>query len=92
MRGSVVKKLRRASVLLHASLASRGQIPPPQSPRELTFQRRQLYRILKQRWSLLSNPKSLDSEIRLLVSNLGLGSLAKNAVTSSNNSGRPSEL
>ncbi len=91
MRGSAVKKLRRMSFLLHASLASSEQIPLPQSPQELKFQRRQLYRILKRRWRLLSNPKSLDLEIRLLVSNLGLESLARNAVTSSSNSEKPNE-
>jgi len=76
MRGKAAKRLRQVARVLHATLVASQQIPSPESKEELAFQRRRLYKMLKQRWLLLSSPKCLDSEIASLMSNLGLGNLA----------------
>ena len=84
MRGKQATKLRRLSRHLHAVMVASNQIDRPESREEVAFQRRRLYQMLKQRWQMLSRPKSLDSEIRSLMSNLGLPSLGTSGSNSSN--------
>lgn len=64
MRGITAKKLRRIARLQHALLAVTGTIAPPESQEELDHARRKLYLVLKDRWKSISNPKSIDSELR----------------------------
>lgn len=92
MRGKQARKLRQVTRLLHATLVAAQQIPSPESKEEVAFQRRRLFQMLKARWKMLSRPKSLDSEVRSLLSNIGLQNLAPRGLASSETSPEPRRL